>query len=110
MNYIGNPPGYVALPPRAITTLGFRNRFTFAEKVTIEIACLDVPTAAMPARQQAAALRANQADAAAADYIDLDRPETRAGVQMLEAAGLLPAGRALAILDGPVQDIERPRS
>ena len=90
-----------------ITKLAFRNRFTMTEKVTLEIASLDNPAATMPARQQAAALRANLADTAAATFIDLSRPDTRAGVQMLEAAGLLGVGRALQILDAPVTDSER---
>ena len=93
---------------RRITRLAFRNRFTTPEKVALEIAGLDDPAAPMPARAQAAALRANQADLAAATFVDLDRPDTRAGVQMLEAAGLLAAGRALVILDAPVTTEERP--
>ena len=94
--------------PQRITRLAFRNRFTAAEKVALEIAALDNPAAAMPARAQAAALRANQADLAAATFVDLQRADTRAGVQMLEAAGLLAAGRALQILDAPVEAHERP--
>jgi hypothetical protein len=96
------------VPSRRITRLAFRNRFTTAEKVALEIAGLDNPAAPMAARAQAAALRANQADLAAATFADLDRPDTRAGVQMLEAAGLLAAGRALVILDAPVTADERP--
>lgn len=95
-------------PSRRITRLAFRNRFTTAEKVTLEIAALDIPSAPMSARAQAAALRANHADLAAATFVDLDRPDTRAGVQMLEAATLLAAGRALVILDAPVTPEERP--
>lgn len=91
-----------------VTRLAFRNRFTTAEKVALEIAALDNPAAAMPARAQAAALRANQADLAAATFVDLQRADTRAGVQALEAGGLLAAGRALAILDAPVEAHERP--
>lgn len=93
---------------RRITRLAFRNRLTLAEKAAIELAALDDPAAPMPQRQQAAALRANQADLAAATFIDLARPDTRAGVQMLEAAGLLANGRALEILDAPIQPEERP--
>ena len=101
--------GVLTLPPsRRITRLAFRNRFTTAEKVALEIAALDNPAAPMPARAQAAALRANQADLSAATYVDLDRPDTRAGVQILEAAGLLAAGRALVILDASVTNQERP--
>lgn len=53
-------------------------------------------------RQQAAALRVYLADVNAAAFIDMDRDDTRAGVQALEAAGLLAAGRALQILDDPL--------
>lgn len=94
--------------PQRITRLAFRNRFTTAEKVALEIAALDNPAAAMPARAQAAALRANQADLAAATFVDLQRADTRAGVQMLEAAGLLATGRVLEILDAEITPEERP--
>ena len=50
---------------------------------------------------------ATLADTAAATFIDLSRADTRAGVQMLETAGLLAAGRALEILDAPVTPEER---
>lgn len=95
-------------PSTQITKLAFRNRFTSAEKVALEIASLDNPQATMPQRAQAAALRANNADLAAATFIDLQRPETRAGVQMLEAAGLLAVGRAAVILDAEIMPEERP--
>ncbi len=105
--------GALTLPPppepnHHITRLAFRNRFTTAEKVALEIAGLDDPAAPMAARVQAAALRANQADLAAATFVDLDRPDTRVGVEMLETAGLLAEGRALEILDAPIQPEERP--
>ena len=106
LTYVGTPPS--AYNDTSITRLAFRNRFTLAEKAAIELAALDDPAAPMPRRQQAAALRANQADLAAATFIDLGRPDTRAGVQMLEAAGLLAEGRALEILDAPIQPEERP--
>ena len=91
-----------------VTRLAFRNRFTLAEKTALELAALDNPSAPMPERVQAATLRANQADLAAATFVDLLHPDTRAGVQMLEAAGLLAEGRALEILDAPVTAEERP--
>ena len=91
---------------RWITCLAFDNRFTQAESVGIEIAQLDDPSASMPARQAAAALRASQRKVDRATYIDLDRPDTRAGVLALEAGGLLGAGRALEILDAPIQPQE----
>lgn len=103
------PPDPPVVRPRHITVLAFRNRFTKAEKVGIEIASLDDPTATMAARQQAAAIRASMKDSEVASYIDLDRPDTRAGVQDLEAGGILAAGRALEILDSPIAEEERPR-
>lgn len=84
-----------------ITRLAFRNRFTMAEKAAMEIAGLDNPAAPMPQRQQAAVLRAYMADVMAATHVDLQAPETRAGVQQLEALTLLAAGRADVILDTP---------
>ena len=92
---------------RRITRLAFRNRFTRAEKAAMELAALDNLSAPMPERLQAATLRAYLADVAVATFIDLARPDTRAGVQMLETAGLIAEGRALEILDAPVQPEER---
>lgn len=108
------PPAPTSQPPppapadRRITRLAFRNRFTQAELVAIEIAAIDDPTAPMSARQQAAAIRVMQRQVDNANFIDLDRADTRAGVQQLEAAGLLAAGRAAEILDGPIDPAERP--
>ena len=94
--------------PQRITRLAFRNRFTPAEKVMLEMAALDDPAAPMPQRQQAAAIRVYLADVAVSSFVDLTRADTRAGVQALEAGGLLAAGRALQILDAPVEAHERP--
>lgn len=85
---------------RRITRLMFRNRFTQAEHVTIEIASLDDAAAPMQQRQMAAALRVMQRQVSDAEFIDLNDPVTRAGVQQLEAFGLLAEGRAAEILDG----------
>lgn len=99
----------LTLPPDTrITRLAFRNRFTQAEKVMLELAALDDATAPMAQRQQAAAIRVHLADVAASAFVDPARADTRAGVQSLEAAGLLAPGRALQILDAPVQAHERP--
>ena len=92
--------------PVKITKLAFRSRFTQAEKVAIEIASLDDPVAPMQQRAQAAALRASQADVAVAQYIDLTRADTRAGVHALETAGLLAQGRADVILNAPTAEQE----
>ncbi|BEP93224.1 hypothetical protein GmRootA79_16080 [Acidovorax sp. A79] len=91
-----------------ITRLAFRNRFTMVEKATLELAALDEPGAPMPARQQSAMLRAYLADVAAATFIELTRQDIRDGVTLLETLGLLAVGRALEILDAPIQPIERP--
>lgn len=99
-------PVFVAPPAQVfnrLTRLGFRGRFRHAEKTTIELASLDDPAAAMAQRAQAADVRVYLADVAAATYIDPQRADTRAGVQALEAAGLIGAGRALEILDAPIQ-------
>ena len=92
---------------RRITKLAFRNRFTKAEKAGIEFAALDDPTAPIAQRQQAAALRADLKDQEQATFIDLDDEDTRTGVLTLEAVGLIASGRAVEILDAPVQDKER---
>lgn len=93
--------------PRHITKLAFRNRFTTVEKVAIDLAGIDNPSESMNIRQQSAMIRVAQADMAAASYIDLDRPDTRQGVIILESAGILSPGRALEILDTEVLEIER---
>lgn len=85
--------------PERITKLAFRKRFTDAERVGIEIASMDIPTAPNEQRVLAASLRANQQDVSVAMYIDLSDPVTRAGVEQLEAIGLLGTGRAAEILD-----------
>jgi hypothetical protein len=108
-NDIIYPIGWQPPRPRHITVLAFRNRFTQAEKVAIDLASIDNPTAGIEVRQQQAAIRVSLADTAAANYIDLDRPDTRAGVTMFEDAGILAAGRALAILDGEIAESERPQ-
>ena len=94
--------------PRHITTLAFRQRFSRAERIAIELAALDNPAASTAQRQASASLRSDLKDQAQARYIDLDRADTRDGVQALETAGLLAPGRALQILNAPVQTEERP--
>ena len=98
----------VLAPATRVTRRAFRNRFTQSEKVALELAALDDPAATMAQRQQAAAIRVHLADVAVSTFIDLAAQDTRAGVQALEAGGLLTEGRALEILDAPVQPHERP--
>lgn len=84
---------------RRITRLAFLSRFSDAEAVAVDLASIG-------ATPQAAGMRRYVSKVNAATYIDLDRADTRAGVQALEAAGVLAAGRALQILDAPVQPEE----
>ena len=91
-----------------ITRLAFRKRFTQAEKVALEIAALDDPSATPAQRAQAAALRAYLKDVDAAQFIDLADAHVAAGVHTLEAAGLLAAGRTAEIINAPVTPDELP--
>lgn len=86
-----------------ITKLAFRSRFAPAERAAITYA-------ARQSTPQAAAVQSYLDDVQAATYIDLQRPDTRAGVMGLEAAGLLAAGRAAAILDTEPAESERYRA
>ena len=86
---------------RQITRLAFLDRFTDAEAVAIDLA-------SMGATVEAASVRRYLSKVNAATFIDLDRADTRAGVQALEAGGLLGEGRALEIMDAPVEQHERP--
>jgi hypothetical protein len=94
-----DPPAAVYTGSWKITRLAFRNRFTATEKLAIELAATDNPTAADVWRSFSAALRSNMQDIQVAECVDLLLPDTRAGVQNLEAVGLLAAGRSIAILD-----------
>ena len=91
-----------------ITRLAFRERFTTAEKVALELASLDDPTAAPEARQMKAALRVYMKDLDSASWVDLQSAATRGGVTQLEMLGLIADGRATEILDAPARDEERP--
>ena len=101
-------PGGVPVTETRVSRLAFRKRFTQQEKVALELAALDNPSAAMPQRAQSAALRAYLKDVDAAQFIDLADAHVKEGVQTLEAAGLLAAGRADEIINAPVQEDERP--
>ncbi len=80
---------------RVLTRLAFRNRFTPAEKVALY-------TAAASNVQ----IKIYLDDLAAATFIDVERPDTIAGVQALEAATIIGAGRAAEILGAPITDDE----
>ena len=79
-----SPPPQV----RRISRLAFRNRFTDAEKLALYTAA-----------ESSVQLRVYLDDLAAAEFVDLDYPATVAGVQALEQAGIIGAGRAAQILE-----------
>ena len=89
---------------RHISVLAFRNRYTKAEKIKLDMASIDNPALAIdhPSRLLAAAIRVDMKDLDNANYVDLDRVETRTGTIAMETYGLLEPGRALIILDSPI--------
>lgn len=78
-----------------LTRLAFRNRFTTNEKIALYTAA-----------ESNVHLKVYLDDVNAATYIDLTLPETIAGVQLLEAAGIIGSGRANEILTSPISDTE----
>ena len=83
-----------------ITRLAFLNRFTDAEAVAIDLASIG----AIP---EAALMRRFMSKVNAAQFIDLARDDTIAGVNAMEQAGLIGIGRASEILGPPISEIER---
>ncbi len=86
---------------RNVSRKAFLSRFTDAEAIDIDLASIG-PT------REAATVRRYLSKVNAAQRIDLADNETRTGVQALEAGGLLQPGRALAILDAPIEPKEVP--
>jgi hypothetical protein len=73
---------------RVVTRLAFRNRFTPAEKTAIYAAA---------ASAEGLAIRIFLDDLQAAEEIDLDDSALAEGLALMEAAGLIGAGRAAEI-------------
>ena len=86
---------------RNVSRKAFLSRFTDAEAIDIDLASIG-------ATREAATVRRYLSKVNAAQHIDLADDETRTGVQALEAAGLLKPGRALVILDAPIEPKELP--
>ncbi len=86
---------------RNVSRKAFLSRFTDAEAIDIDLASIGTT-------REAAAVRRYLSKVNAAQHIDLADDETRTGVQALEAAGLLQPGRALVILDAPIEPKELP--
>lgn len=84
-----------------ITRLAFLQRFVDEEAIVIDLASIGDSVAA-------ARIRRYLSKVDAAEHIDLQLQELRDGVLALEAAELLAAGRAIEILDSPVQFDELP--
>jgi len=97
---IEQPPVQPVVEKRHITQLAFMTRFTDAEAIAIDLASIGATVAAASMRRYLDKLKV-------AKYIDLDRADTRSGVQTLEVIGLIAAGRALEILDNPIAPEER---
>lgn len=97
-------------PPaeRLISIPALWARATIQEKIALEMASLDNANAALQVRQFAAGIRVWRENSNLLPSFNLEDAENRAGIQQLEQAGILAAGRALAILDAPIQDHERP--
>ena len=95
----GPPP--VVPTERNVSRKAFLSRFTDAEAI-------DIDMASVGATREAATVRRYLSKVNAAQHIDLADDETRTGVQALEAAGLLQPGRALVILDAPIEPKELP--
>ena len=95
----GPPP--VQPTGRLISNKAFLSRFTDDEAIDLDLASIG-------ATREAAAVRRYLSKVNAAQHIDLIDDETRDGVQALEAAGLLQPGRALVILDAPIEPTELP--
>jgi hypothetical protein len=96
------PAPVAVIEARKVTRLAFLSRFTDSEAITLDLA-------SQGATVEAATMRRYLSKVNAATYIDLDRGDTRAGVIALEGAGILGAGRALEILDAPIQPSELPQ-
>lgn len=93
---------------RRLSLAGWRRRFTREERIAIEIAKLDDPTASMEQRQAAAALRSYIKDQEAANYIDLDDPDVLEGLHTLATYGLIKPYRIGEIQEPDAAEGDRP--
>lgn len=87
--------------PRIITRLAMLNRITDQEAVAIDLASIG-------STQQAASIRRFMSKVNAAQFVDLNDPDTINGVQFLVSQGLLTAERGDEILTNPIRPKERP--
>lgn len=92
---------------RLITTLALDNRFTFSERVAIEMARDQSKATSQEERIRAASVEVLMNKINRATFVDLDRQDTIQGVSQLELLGLIDVGRANEILSAPIQEIEK---
>lgn len=85
--------------PKKITQLAFISRFTDAEAIALDLASIGSTV-------EAASIRRYMQKVNAATFIDLEREDTIAGVNQLEAVGLIGVGRASVILTAPITEQE----
>lgn len=95
---------------RHITRLAFRKRFTLAERIAIEMAQIDDPSASQQAREAAARLRVMEKDldASPPPYVDLNSAFVQDAVLERESLGLIAAGRADEIIWADIEQNEVP--
>lgn len=100
------PPATIAPPPQAtirvIAPLAFRRRMSTARRREITLAAAQ----AMAATPPQPALQVWLDDLNAAKRVELDHPDTIAGVALLQGAGLLTEAEAAALLaDGTPEEM-----
>ena len=110
--------GYQNLSLRKLTaTLGlttgafykhFKSKDALYEKVAIELASIDNPTATSQDRQISALMRVFKEDLANATYIDLSNANVQSALEVFEQYGIIASGRALTIINTPVSIDEIP--
>lgn len=106
----GNEPADITVYPEQdhiITKFAFRNRFNTEEKIMIDLASIDDPTAPMQSRQMAAALRVYLKDMETAEYVDLDRQDIKNSLAQLSALGIISPARVSVILSLEIEPHER---
>ena len=103
-NYLTN----ITVSGTKITRHAFRDRLLPAEKVAIELASIDNPTATSQERQISALTRVFKDDLANATYIDLSNANVQSALEVFEQYGIIASGRALTIINTPVSIDEIP--
>ena len=93
-----------------LSPLAFLRRFTDEERVRFDLSSIDDPNDPEDKRKRAAQLRMFESDYKLASYIALDDPRTIAGVNGLEALGIIAKGRAKEVLEGEVKPEEMPEA